>query len=106
MAKSLGQELSTSLSHIRSLIMKTKSKSERMKLTQQHAQIAGQLQVFVDKVVDAALPEYEAATQALNAANGEAQAATEKLDKVAGTIEQFGVAIDKLAALAAKVGAA
>ena len=105
MANSLGEELSASLSNITSLIIKTESKSERTKLTQQQAQIAGQLQVFVDKVVDGALPEYEAATEALNAANAEAEAANKELDKVAATIKKFAAAIDKLAALAAKVGA-
>ena len=80
MAISLGEELSASLSNITSLIIKTESKSERTKLTRQQAQIAGQLQVFVDKVVDEALPEYEAATEALNAANAEAEAAKKELD--------------------------
>jgi len=106
MAESLGEELSAALSNITSLIIKTQSKSERTKLTQQQAQIAGQLQVFVDKVVDEALPEYEAATEALNAANGDAEAAKKKLDKIAGTIKKFAAAIGKLAALAAKVAAA
>ncbi len=106
MAKSLGEELSASLSNITALIIKTESKSERMKLTGQQAQIAGQLQVFVDKVVDEALLEYEAAIEALNAANAEAEAAKKKLDKIAATIKKFAAAIDKLAVLAEKVGAA
>lgn len=103
MANSLGGELSAALSNITALIIKTESKSERMKLTRQQAQIAGQLQVFVDKVVDEALPEYRVATEALNAANTEAVAAKKKLDKIAATIQKFSVAIDKLVALAAKV---
>lgn len=103
MADSLGEELSAALSNITSLIIKTESKSERTKLTRQQAKIAGQLQVFVDKVVNQALPEYDAATAALNAANGEAEAAKKKLDKVAGTIRKYATAVDKLAALAAKV---
>lgn len=106
MAKSLGEELSASLSNITALIIKTESKSERTKLTRQQAQIAGQLQVFVDKVVNEALPEYEAATEAMNVANAEAEAAKKNLDKIAATIKKFAVAIDKLVALAAKVGAA
>ncbi|MDZ4165553.1 MAG: hypothetical protein U1C55_10540 [Smithellaceae bacterium] len=106
MAKSLGEELSASLSNITALIIKTESKSERTKLTRQQAQIAGQLQVFVDKVVNEALPEYEAATEAMNVANAEAEAAKKNLDKIAATIKKFAAAIDKLVALAAKVGAA
>lgn len=106
MAKSLGEELRAALSNITALIIKTESKSERTRLTRQQAKIAGQLQVFVDGVVDKALPEYEEATNALNAANAEAKAAKEKLDKVAATIKKFAHAIDKLAALAAKVGLA
>lgn len=103
MADSLGEELSAALSNITSLIIKTESKGERTKLTRQQAQIAGQLQVFVDGVVDEALPEYIEATAALNAANDEAEGAKKNLDKVAATIKQFAAAIDKLAALAAKV---
>jgi hypothetical protein len=105
MANTLGEELSDSLSNITALIVKTDSKSERTRLLKQQAQIAGQLQVFVDEVVDDALPEYEAAAQALSEANAEAEAAKKKLDKVASTIKKFASAIDKLAALAAKVAA-
>jgi hypothetical protein len=103
---SLGEELKAALSNITSLIKATKSRSERETLTKQQARIAGQLQVFVDGVVDAALPEYRAATAALNAANTEAEAAKDELDKVAATINKVAAAIDKLAALAAKVAAA
>ena len=105
MADSLGEELRVALSNITALIIKTESKSERTKLTRQQAQIAGQLQVFVDGIVEQALPEYKAATAALNAANAEAKAAKRNLDKVAATIKQIAVAIDMLAALAAKVAA-
>lgn len=104
MAKSLGEELSAALSNITALIIKTEDKSERTKLTRQQAQIADQLQVFVDMVVDEALPEYEEATEALNAANTEAEAAKKKLDKVASSIKKFATAIDKLQSLAEKVG--
>jgi hypothetical protein len=106
MANSLGKELSVLLSNITSLIIKTESKSERSKLTRQQVEIAGKLQVFVDKVVDAALPEYRAATAALNAANAEAEAAKQKLDKVATTIRKVAAAIDKLVELAAIVAKA
>ena len=106
MADSLGEELSAALTNITSLIIKTESAPERAKLTQQQATIAGQLQVFVDKVVNAALPEYIAATNALNAANAEATAAKDKLDRIAATIHKVAAAIDKLAALAAKVAIA
>jgi hypothetical protein len=105
MAKSLGEELSTSLSNITALIVRTESRSERTKLTRQQARIAGQLQVLVDNVVDETLPEYEAAARALSAANAEAEAAKRKLDRVAATIRKFAVAIDELAALAAIVAA-
>ena len=103
MAKSLGGELSASLSNITALIIKTESRSERAKLTRQQARIAGQLQMFVDNVVDETLHEYEAATEALNAAN--AEAAKKRLDRVAATIRKFAVAIDELVALAAVVAA-
>ncbi len=103
MDSTLGEELSASLSNITALIVKTESKSERTRLLKQQAQIAGQLQVFVDEVVDDTLPEYDAAAQALSGANAEAEAAKKKLDKVAATIKKFASAIDKLAALAAKI---
>lgn len=103
MADSLGGELRVAFENITALIIKTESKSERTKLTRLQAQIAGQLQVFVDGIVEQALPEYKAATAALNAANAEAKAAKRNLDKVAATIKQFAVAIDMLAALATKV---
>jgi hypothetical protein len=106
MAKTLGEELSVSLSNITALIIKTESRSKRAKLTRQQARIAGQLQVFVDNVVDETLPEYEAAAEALNAANAEAEAAKRRQDRVAATIKKLAVAIDELAALAAKVVAA
>jgi flagellar biosynthesis regulator FlaF len=106
MANTLGEELSASLTSITALILKTESKSERTRLTRQQAQIAGQLQVFVDQVVDESLAEYRAASNALNAANAEAQKAKANLDRVAATIKKFAAAIDKLAALAAKVAAA
>lgn len=104
MAKSLGEELSAALSNITALIIKTDSQSERTQLTRQQAKIAGQLQVFVDQVVDEALPEYEEATEALNAANTEAETAKKKLDKIASSIKKFATAIDKLESLAEKVG--
>lgn len=103
MTKSLGEELSSALSNITALIIKTESKSERTRLTRVQAKIAGQLQIFVDSVVDEALPEYEEATKALNAANAEAKAAKRELDKVAATIKTFASAIDKLVALAKRV---
>lgn len=106
MAESLGQELSTALSNITALIVKTRSKKEREELIEQQAQIAGQLQVFVDKVVEAALPEYKEATEALKAANTAAEKAKKELDKIAATIRKIATAIDRIAKLAAKVAAA
>jgi len=55
MANTLGEELSASLTNITALIVRTESKSQRARLTRQQAQIAGQLQVFIDKTVDEAL---------------------------------------------------
>lgn len=103
MAKSLGEEISMALSNITALIIKTDSKSERTQLTTQQAKLAGQLQVFVDKTVSEALPEYEEATEALSAANQEAASAKKKLDKVASSIKKFATAIAKLESLAEKV---
>ncbi|MCP9448190.1 MAG: hypothetical protein NNA22_11570 [Nitrospira sp.] len=104
MATSLGEELSAALSNITALIIKTESKAERAQLTRQQAKLAGQLQVFVDQVVDETLPEYDEATDALHTANAEADAAKKKLDKVASSIKKFAVAIDKLESLAEKIG--
>ena len=105
MATTLGEELSASLTNITALIVKTKSKSQRTRLTRQQAQIAGQLQIFIDQTVDETLSEYQAASTALNAANAEAEKAKGDLDRVAATIKKLAAAIDKLAALAAKVAA-
>ncbi len=103
MANSLGEEISTALSNITALIIKTDSKSERTQLTRQQAKLAGQLQIFVDQTVNETLPEYEEATEALNEANGEAASAKRKLDKIASSIKKFAKAIDKLESLAEKV---
>lgn len=103
MPNSLGEELSAALSNITALIIKTESKAERAQLTRQQAKLAGQLQIFVDQVVDETLPEYDEATDALHAANVEAEAAKKKLDKVASSIKKFAVAIDKLESLAEKI---
>ena len=85
---------------------RAKTKSQRTRLTRQQAQIAGQLQVFIDKTGREALSEYRAASSALSAANAEAEKAKRDLDRVAATIKKFAAAIDQLAALAAKVAAA
>lgn len=103
MAKSLGEEISMALSNITALIIKTDNTNERNQLTRQQAKLAGQLQIFVDQTVDEALPEYEEATEALNAANGEAASAKRKLDKIASSIKKFADAITKLESLAEKV---
>src|SRR5262245_6323645 len=106
MANTLGEELSASLTNITALIVRTERSSHRTRLTRPQAQIAGQLQVFIDETVEEALSEYRAASNALNAANAEAEKAKGNLDRVAATIKKFAVAIDKLATLAAKVAAA
>jgi hypothetical protein len=103
MPKSLGEELNDALTNITALIIKTESKKERTKLTQQQATIAGQLQVFIDNIVKETLPEYKAATESLNAANAEAEKAKKKLDNISTAIAQFAKAIGKLGALAAKI---
>lgn len=101
--KSLGEELSQALSNITALIIKTESEKERKKLTRQQAKVAGQLQVFVDNVVDEKLPEYKAATEALKEANKKARAAKKDLDKVAATIKKIADALDKIVDLVAKI---
>lgn len=106
MTSSLGDKLSLALTNLTSLIMATDSIVERKQLTTQHAEVAGQLQVFVDGVVVKTLPEYKAATDALDVANAKAKAAKEQLDSISGAIIKFAVAIDKLASLATKVAAA
>jgi hypothetical protein len=106
MAPSLGEELSEALTNITALIIATESKKERTRLTKQQAQIAGELQVFIDKVVDEKLPQYVAATKALRRANEKAMAAKEDLDRVAQVIKQFALAIDTVVELAETVAAA
>ncbi|MEK6708065.1 MAG: hypothetical protein AABY81_04560 [Pseudomonadota bacterium] len=106
MSKSLGEELSESLSNLTALIIKSDNKDEWMELARQQVEIVNQLQVFIDEMVDAALPEYQVVTDELNAANAEAVAAKEDLSKIAATITKFADAIGKLTALAAKVAAA
>lgn len=105
MANTLGTELSTALSNTTALIIATRSKVERDRLLEQQSELAGRLQLFVDEVVAKALPEYSAATAALNEANAQAVAAKKDLDRVAETIKKFATALDKIAALAAKVAA-
>ena len=77
-----------------------------MQLLEQHDQLAGELQVFIDRTVDQTLPEYAEATTALEAANKSAEAAKADLDKLAATITSMATAIGKVATLAAKIGAA
>jgi len=101
-----GAQLSTALTNITELVVKTKSDSERRQLLDQQRAIASDLQTFIDKVVDAALPEYQAATKALIEANQAAEEAKKDLDKIAETIKKFATAADKVAQLAKKVGAA
>lgn len=102
----LGAQLSIALTNITELIVKTKSDSQRQQLLDQQRAIAGDLQTFIDKVVDATLPEYQEATNALIEANQAAEAAKRQLDKIAETITKFASAADKVAQLAKKVAAA
>ena len=106
MAKNLGEELSEALTNITALIVSTESKSERRRLLKLQAQIAGELQIFIDNVVDERLPEYVAATKALRKANEKAIAAKEDLDRIAQAIREFALAVDTLAELGEIVAAA
>lgn len=106
MSKSLGEELSESLSNLTALIIKSDNKDEWMELARQQVEIVNQLQVFIDKMVNAALPEYQVVTDELNAANVEAMEAKDDLNRIATTITKFASAISKLAKLAEKVAAA
>jgi RNase H-fold protein (predicted Holliday junction resolvase) len=100
MADTLGEELSEALTNITALIVATESKQQRRRLTKIQSEIAGQLQVFIDNVVDERLPEYIAATKALSQANQKAKAAKEDLDRLAQAIRQFALAIDTVVELA------
>ena len=67
----------------------------------QQAQVAGELQVLVDKVDDDALPEYQEATKALAAARKAAKAAKADLDETAAAIDKIASAIAALGRLTA-----
>jgi len=99
----LGDQLSDALTNLTQLILKTKDPAKRKRLMEQHEQLAGELQILVDKMVDQALPEYVAATAALEEANLLAEAAKLDLDKLAATITSMAKAIDQVVLLAAKV---
>ena len=102
MAKTtIGAELRKLLIEITELIIETRSKKRREELLRQQAQVAGQLQVLVDKVVNEALPEYEEATKAIAAASKAAKAAKADLDKIAAGIDKIAAAIGALGNLAA-----
>jgi uncharacterized UBP type Zn finger protein len=102
----LGDQLSDALTNLTQLIMKTKDPAKKKSLLNQHEQLAGELQILIDKMVDQALPEYAAATAALETANQQAEAAKLDLDKLAASITSMAKAIDKVMLLAAKVGLA
>ena len=100
----LTDQLSTALTNLTQLITRTKDPVARKQLMDQQDQLAGQLQAGIDDLVAQALPEYAAATAALEAANQMAVAAKADLDKLAATITAMAKAVDKGVALAAKVG--
>ena len=102
----LGDQLSAALAHLTQLITKTADPGARAALLRQHEQLAGELQVFIDRQVDATLPEYAEATKALKAANHLAEAAKVDLGKLGATLESMSRAIRKVVALAAAVGLA
>ena len=85
----IGAELRKLLIEMTELIIETRSKKKREELLRQQAQVAGELQVLVDKVVDDALPEYQEATKAIAAASNAAKAAKADLDKTAATIDKI-----------------
>ncbi|MEO7580320.1 MAG: hypothetical protein ABIT83_22165 [Massilia sp.] len=99
MANTLGQELSEALMHVTDLIVMCDDKDNRHKLSAVHASLAGDLQVLVDRMVDAALPEYAAATAALNVAGKEASKAKESLDRIASAIARYADAVKKVGKL-------
>jgi hypothetical protein len=100
----LGDELSQALTTLTQLITRTPDPGARQALLAQHEQLAGALQVFIDRLVEPTLPEYAAATKALKSANQLAQAAKADLDKLAATLEAMAKAIRKVVALAVAVG--
>jgi len=100
----LGDQLSTALTNLTQLITLTADPASRKSLMDQHEMLAGELQVFIDKLVDPALSEYAEATKALKSANRLAAAAKADLDKLATTIESISKAIGKVMTLAAAVG--
>jgi hypothetical protein len=103
MAKTLGDELSEALTHISHLIVKSTSPAEQKALAKLNADIAAELNVFVDEQVARDLPEYVTATAAFKAANAQAQQALDQLDQVAASILKFSKAIELFAKLAALV---
>jgi methylphosphotriester-DNA--protein-cysteine methyltransferase len=100
----LGDELSQALTTLTQLITKTAEPWARQALLAQHEQLAGALQVFIDRLVEPTLPEYAEATKALKAANRLAAAAKTDLDQLAATLESMAKAVRKVAALAVAVG--
>jgi hypothetical protein len=100
----LGDELSTALTNLTKLIIREKNPDNLKLLMDQQERLAGELQVFIDRVVDQTLPEYAEATTALETANKLAEAAKADLDKVAATITAVARAADKVSVLAVKVG--
>jgi hypothetical protein len=102
----LGDQLSDALTNLTQLALRTTDSTSRKQLMDQHEQLAGQLQTFVDGQVDQALPEYATATAALTQANAQAKAALADLGQLADTISSMAKAIDQVLLLAAKVGLA
>jgi hypothetical protein len=102
----LGDQLSDALTNLTQLALRATDSTSRKQLMDQHEQLAGQLQTFVDGQVDQVLPEYAAATAALEEANTQAKAALADLGKLAATLTSMTKAIDQVLLLAAKVGLA
>jgi methylphosphotriester-DNA--protein-cysteine methyltransferase len=102
----LGDQLSAALTHLTQLITTTAEPGAREALLRQHEQLAGALQVLIDRLVDATLPEYAEATKALKAANRLAEAAKADLDQLATLLKAMSKAVSKVTALAAAVGLA
>jgi len=99
--RSLGEELGTVLLNVTSLIVKCRSGMIRSNLSQQRARIFGLLSIFVDCRLDASLPEYSAAIEALHDANAGRQTTESTRDEIATSTRKIDTAVERLVALAA-----
>jgi|GEM_PF-6983906 len=99
----LNKKLSDTLQNLTQVIAQTQDTDQQTKLLSLQANVAGNLQVLVDLTFDASLPQYLAATQALDAANLESGAAKSDLNKVAAYIQVLAQAAAQVANLAGSI---